>query len=360
MDASNDVGAKRITEGGERAMEEVAVGVEKELEAANHAGVVRDDGSACVVTLPGEARERAVEIGGKGGALGFAGEAAPDGGRRKHVVQRSLPLPRPPADFACCVLRACDKFSADDDGDAEAAARAKDHVVGELASGTEPALGKRDDAKIVVKRDSDVVFVLQLPRERHILPVFDKGVVARNASNRINDAGNADSDAEKRSGSLFGKSGDEFADLRDDGSGRHGLGKADGAIVGLGAGKIDAHTLNTLGIEFDSSEPTGVRICGERALRAAHGAVFETVFIEMTAADQVFNILPGGGGGKAHQVGQLTPRGGALAANMQHGLGDEMALVLRIAHAVRLNRELLMIENGSCENQRSIDYCGFH
>ena len=88
--------------------------------------------------------------------------------------------------------------------------------------------------------------------------------------------------------------------------------------------------------------------------------MFETVFIEMTAADQVIDILPCGGGRKAHQVGQLTPRGGALAANMQHCLGDEMALVFRIAHSVKSNKELLMIENGSRENQRFIDYCGLN
>jgi hypothetical protein len=45
---------------------------------------------------------------------------------------------------------------------------------------------------------------------------------------------------------------------------------------------------------------------------------------------------------------------------MQHCLGDEMALVFRIAHSVKSDKKLLMIENGSRENQRFIDYCGFH
>ena len=85
-DAAADVGAKGIAEGGEGAVEEVAVGVEKEMKAAEDAGVVGDDGGAGFVALIGEGGEGAVEIGGEAGAFGFASETSPDGRGRKGVV----------------------------------------------------------------------------------------------------------------------------------------------------------------------------------------------------------------------------------------------------------------------------------
>ena len=49
-------------EGGERAVEEVAVAIQQQLQAGEHAGVVRDDGSAGFITLVCQRRERCMQV----------------------------------------------------------------------------------------------------------------------------------------------------------------------------------------------------------------------------------------------------------------------------------------------------------
>ena len=89
------------------------------------------------------------------------------------------------------------------DGDTEAATRADDDVVFEVAPASEPALRDGDGAEIVLQNCVDPEAVLQGFRHRHFLPVRHKGIVEAEAEVWINDAWRSDPNAKERTGCIL-------------------------------------------------------------------------------------------------------------------------------------------------------------